>query len=210
MHGKTNLFTFVSLNHTLLETGEHISDRNLIESLQKGDLEAYDSIFRKYGSRLYGFALKYLRSEEEAEELVQDVFLKVWENRKNLKGESLQAYLFTLSYHNMCRLFRKRTCHEKLVKELTDTSSGSFTIEEKIDYQSVLEQVDQLIEKLPPRQKTIFIKSRKEGKSTKEIAAELDLVPGTVDNQISEALKFIRKHLGNNFALLLFFSFFLK
>jgi RNA polymerase sigma-70 factor (ECF subfamily) len=110
----------------------------------------------------------------------------------------------------MCRLFRKRGYHERMVKELTDTSAISFTIDEQIDYQSILIQVDDLIEKLPPRQKTIFIKSRKEGKSTKEIAAELDLVPGTVDNQISEALKFIRKHLGNNFALLLFFSFFLK
>jgi RNA polymerase sigma-70 factor (ECF subfamily) len=101
-NGYQFLFTFVSLNHTFLETGEHISDRNLIASLQKGDLEAYDMIFNKYGNRLYGFALKYLKSEAEAEELVQDVFLKIWEDRKKLKGESsLQAYLFTLSYHNM-------------------------------------------------------------------------------------------------------------
>jgi RNA polymerase sigma-70 factor (ECF subfamily) len=63
---------------------------------------------------------------------------------------------------------------------------------------------------LPPGQREIFIKSRKEGKSTKEIAAELNIVSGTVDNQVSEALKFLRKNLGNSLAYLLFFAVFIR
>lgn len=189
---------------------ENTSDHDLVESLQNGDLEAFDHIFRKYSNRLYGFAFKYLKSKEETEELVQDVFLKIWENRKNLKKEaSLMAYLFTISYHNLCRFFRRRVYLEKLTKEISDSATGSFNPDERIDYQSVLAQVDHIIEKLPSRQKEIFIKSRKEGKSTREIAAELNLVPGTVDNHISEALKFIRKNLGHNLPLLLFFSVFM-
>jgi RNA polymerase sigma-70 factor (family 1) len=201
----------LEISNSGLALNAHTSDHELVESLQKGDLEAFDHIFRKYSTRLYGFAFKYLKSKEETEELVQDVFLKIWENRKNLKKESsLRAYLFTISYHNLCRFFRRRVYQERLAKEIYDPAAGSFNPDESIDYQSVLEQVDCIIEKLPAKQKEIFIKSRKEGKSTREIATEMNLVPGTVDNHISEALKFIRKNLGQNLPLLLFFSVFMQ
>jgi RNA polymerase sigma-70 factor (family 1) len=194
-----------------LEYNDYTTDIELIESLQKGDTEAFDLIFRRYSDRLYGFAFKYLKSKEESEELVQDVFLKIWENRRNLKQEgTLRSYLFTISYHNMCRLFRRRNYQEKVARELVHSGNEEMTIDDKIDYQSVLEQVDQLIEQLPARQKEIFILSRKQGKSSKEIAAELKIVPGTVDNQISEALKFIRKHLGMSLALLMYFEVFFR
>jgi RNA polymerase sigma-70 factor (ECF subfamily) len=110
----------------------------------------------------------------------------------------------------MCRLFRRRNYQEKLARELVHSGEETVAMDEKIDYRSVLEQVDKLIVQLPARQKEIFIKSRKEGKSSREIAEELKIVPGTVDNQISEALKFIRKNLGQNLGLLLFFSVFLQ
>jgi RNA polymerase sigma-70 factor (family 1) len=194
----------------LLNLNNHTSDHDLMENLQKGDPEAFDLIFKRYGDRLYGFAFKYLKSREEAEELVQDVFLKIWENRKNLKQEgTLRSYLFTISYHNMCRLFRRRNYQEKLARELVHSGEETISIDEKIDYRSVMEQVDQLIEQLPARQKEIFILSRKEGKSSKEIAEELKIVPGTVDNHISEALKFIRKQLGKSLGLMLYFSVFI-
>src|SRR5665811_2551949 len=97
---------------------EHQSDFELVEKLQKGDLDAFDQFFKKYGDRLFGFAFSYLKSKEETEGLVQEVFLKIWENRKNLKKESsLKSYLFTIAYHNMCKLFRKKQIHEKFLEE---------------------------------------------------------------------------------------------
>lgn len=191
---------------------EHISDCELVEKLRRGDLEAFDQVFKKYGDRLFGFALSYLKSKEDAEGLVQDVFLKVWENRKNLKKESsLKSYLFTIAYHDMCKLFRKKQIHEKFLEERGTAENMTVNMEEQLEYKAILEQVDQLIDKLPQKQRIIFTKSRKEGKSTKEIAVEMNLAPGTVDNQISAALKFLRKNLsGNNFALLLFFAVFIQ
>jgi len=190
---------------------QHTPDKDLIKFLQKGDLEAFDQIFQRYGDRLYGFAVKVLKSEEEAEELVQDVFLKIWEKRKNLKEEdTLRTYLFTIAYHNMCRLFRRRNYQERLIKELNDFKSEQIINDENTDYQSVMEQVDKLIDQLPPRQKDVFIKSKKEGKSSKEIAAELNITPGTVDNHVSAALKYLRKNIGNKLPVLLFFSIFLE
>ena len=187
------------------------SDIELVEKLQKGDIEAFDMIYVKYSGKLYAFGLKYLRSHTETEELVQSVFLKVWENYKNLKKESsFKSYLFTIAYNDICKLFRKRNYLQKfIIDTLHENSQSSSETEEGIDYQSVLERVQQIVEKLPEKQKTIFLKSRQEGKSTKEIAKDVGLSTGTVDNYISESLKFIRSRLRNeNLPVLLLFSLF--
>lgn len=186
-------------------------DIELVERLQKGDVEAFDLIYNKYSRKLYAFGLKYLRSTAETEELVQSVFLKIWENYKNLKKESsFKSYLFTIAYNDICKLFRKRNYLQKFVSDtLYENTQSSSETEDGIDYQFVLERVQQIVEKLPEKQKNIFLKSRQEGKSTKEIAEEVGLSPGTVDNYISESLKFIRSRLQNeNLPVLLLFSLF--
>jgi RNA polymerase sigma-70 factor (family 1) len=187
-------------------------DNELVERLQKADIEAFDLIYEKYSGKLYTFGLKYLRSTDEAEELVQSVFLKLWENSKNLKKElSFKSYLFTIAYNDICKLFRKRSYSQKFVNDmLYENSHSSDEIESRIHFQSVLEKVQQIIEKLPERQRIVFQKSRQEGKSTKEIAKEIGLSPGTVDNYISESLKFIRSQLPKEkLFLFLYFSLFL-
>jgi RNA polymerase sigma-70 factor (family 1) len=156
--------------------------------------------------------LKYLRSAGEAEELVQSVFLKLWENHKHLdKDLSFKSYLFTIAYNDICKLFRKRNYLQKFISDtLYENSRSSSQTEEGIEFQSVLNRVRQIINKLPERQRVIFCKSKLEGKLTKEIAEELSLSPGTVDNYISEALRYIRKRLNTeDLALLLFASLFL-
>ena len=195
-----------------MELDKGFADYELVERLRKGDMEAFDQIFKKYGDRLFAFALSYLKSKEETEGLIQDVFLKVWENRNKLKKESsLKSYLFTIAYHNMCQIFRKKQIHKKYLEETHINVNDSFNLEDELEYKATIDTVDKLIEQLPEKQRIIFIKSRKEGKSTKEIAEEMNLAPGTVDNQISLALKFLRKNLSqNNFALLLFFAIFIQ
>lgn len=188
------------------------TDYELVKKLQKGDLEAFDQVFRRYSDKLFGFALKYLKSQEDTEELVQDVFLKIWENRKSLKKEaSLKSYLFTIAYHNMCKLFRKKQIHDKFLGDKRAVENTTLNLEDQLEYKATLEEVELLIEKLPEKQRQIFKKSRKEGKSTREIAEEMNLAPGTIDNQISAALKFLREKISdNNFALLLFFTIFFQ
>lgn len=191
---------------------DHISDNKLVERLRAGNLDAFDEVFKKYGSRLFGFALNYLKSKEETEELVQDVFLKIWENRRKLKTDtSLKSYLFTIAYHNICKHFRKKKIHETFLGEKGSEENLSVNLEEQIIYKETLTQINKLIEQLPEKQKAIFIKSRKEGKTTKEIAKEMGLAPGTIDNNISAALKFLRKHISStNYAFMLFYFIFLQ
>lgn len=188
------------------------TDIELVTELQKGDVETFDLVYEKYAGKLYGFTLKYLKSTEETEELVQSVFLKVWENHKILRKEaSFKSYLFTIAYNEICNIFRRRSQLQKFIGELTENTLNSSETEELIDYNSIREQINLIIAKLPERQKTIFLKSREEGKTNKEIASELGLSSGTVDNYISESLKFIRRSLHDkNFSALLLFSLFLS
>lgn len=187
------------------------TDNELIEKLRIGDVEAFDRVYQRYAGKLYAFSLKYLKSKEEAEELVQSVFLKVWENQKKLKkNTSFKSYLFTIAYNEICNLFRRRKYQQNFItKSVTENPEASGETEDQIEFQFVLEQVDQIIARLPEKQKAVFLKSRQEGKSTKEIADELGLSPGTVDNYISESLKFIRSNLKDkHFSALLFISLF--
>jgi RNA polymerase sigma-70 factor (family 1) len=184
-------------------------DIELVERLLKGDIEAFDLIYEKYSGKLYAFGLKYLKSSADAEELVQSVFLKVWEKHKSLKKESsFKSYLFTIAYNDICNLFRERNYFQKFIKEtIIESNQTSSEIDDRINYQSILERVQKIICQLPERQKAILIKSREEGKSAKEIAAEFNLSPGTVDNYISETLKTIRRRLHDeDLILVLFFS----
>ena len=190
---------------------ERDTDIELIEKLRIGDVDAFDQVYQRYAGKLYAFSLKYLKSKEEAEELVQSVFLKVWEHKKNLKKDtSFKSYLFTIAYNEICNLFRRRKYQQNLITKIeTESSEASGETEDQIEFQFVLEQVDQIIARLPEKQKTIFLKSRQEGKSTKEIADEFGLSPGTIDNYISESLKFIRTNLKDkHFSTLLFISLF--
>ena len=170
------------------------TDIELVNKLQAGDTEAFDLIYGRYSKKLYTFGLKYLKSVEEAEELVQSVFLKVWENRKGLKKElSFKSYLFTIAYNGICKFFRKQNYQKQFIDEvLYENCEASSITEESIDFKNVLNRIEQIIDTLPEKQKVIFRKSRINGMTSKEIAIELKITPGTVDNYISEALKVLK------------------
>jgi RNA polymerase sigma-70 factor (ECF subfamily) len=162
-------------------------------------MESFDLLYDRYAGRLHYFGMKYLKSEEETEELVQTVFLKVWEYHKNLRKESsFKSYLFTIAYNDICKLFRKKYYHQKYVSDILNDNPHPFVeIEKGVHCKSVLERIQEIIEKLPERQKIIFRKSREEGKSSREIADEVGLSPGTVDNYISQSMKVIISGLRN-------------
>lgn len=170
----------------------NFEDQQLVQSLQKGNVAAFDSLFEVYSPKLYGFAFKYFRNEADAEELVQEVFVKVWENRHVLKTEhSFKSYLFTIALNQIRKYFNKKAVALRYLESLQHEPEFSDQPLAE-DYESVLQKLNSIIEQMPPRRREIFIKSKLEGKSSKEVAAELNISPGTVDNQVSEALRFLR------------------
>jgi RNA polymerase sigma-70 factor (family 1) len=174
------------------------TDSELVVKLKEGEVKAFEMLYLRYAVNLYRFAFKYLRSKEEAEELVQAVFLKIWEIKGTLKTEtSFKSFIYTIVYNDMCVIFRKRKYNQEYLKE-SFSSASCFVIEneeDRIDSKSQLERVEQILENLPEKQKSVFIKSRYEGKSTKDIAIEVGLSPGTVDNYISATIKLIKEKL---------------
>ena len=187
--------------------GKHI-DQTLVQLLQKGDVAAFDSLFEVYSPKLFGFALKYFKNESDAEELVQEVFVKVWENRGALKSDlSFKSYLFTIALNQIRKYFNKKATSLRYLETLQIETES---IENQDDYELTLKQINILIDQMPPRRRQIFTKSKLEGKSSKEIAVELNISPGTVDNQVSEALRYIRGQLKTgDLGLLLFAVLFL-
>ncbi len=125
---------------------------------------------------------------------MQSVFLKVWENHRKIDRElSFRSYLFTIAYNDICKIFRRRSYLQKYVMEtLYENTRATSASEEGGEYQSVLDEVQRLIGSLPENQRQAFIMSRIEGKPSREVAAELGITAGTVDNYVSGTLKIIR------------------
>ncbi len=168
-------------------------DTYLVSLLQKGDKQAYKTLFEKYGTRLYLFALKYLKEKEDAKDLLSEVFLTLWENRQNLKtNSSLKAYLFTIAYNNIRQRFLKKIREEKYVQifaneYLVDSPKG----DEQLDYPLFLEKLNRIIDMLPPRRKEIFLLSYKKELKNYEIAEKLGLSDHHVKKQLVLARKFV-------------------
>ena len=186
------------------------NEPQLVHNLSKGNLLAFNTLYKEYSGRLYRFALGYLKSEEEAEELVQEVFTKIWEKRANLKEElSFKSFLFTIAFNIIRKHFRTKVYLSEYFKTGKSDDIDMQT-SQKITYDSLYHYISELVNRLPNRRKEIFIKSRFEGHSVKEIAEELQISHKTVENQLTDALKFIRTNLNReNIPVILFISLFI-
>jgi RNA polymerase sigma-70 factor (ECF subfamily) len=156
--------------------------------------------------------LSYLKSETEAEEIVQDVFLKLWENRDKLRNEtSFQSYLFTIAFNDIRKHFNKKARDERYRTEILEfLSDENPSIETNPDFETLVIKLESLIDQMPDRRKEIFWKRKKEAKSVKDIAIELSISPKTVENQITEAMNYLKKEFGKDrISGLLFFYVFL-
>lgn len=166
-----------------------------VSGLSKGNLVAFNALYREYSSRLYRFAYGYLKNDAEAEELVQEVFTIIWEKRAELKEElSFRSFLFTIAFNLIRKHFRTRTYLNIYLKSISGTGKDNST-SQKIVHDSLHQYITTLVERLPQRRREIFIKSRFEGKSIKQIAEELQLSHKTIENQLTDALRFLRMNL---------------
>jgi len=187
------------------------NESKLVHNLSKGNLLAFNTLYKFYSGRLYRFALGYLKSEEEAEELVQEVFTKIWEKRSDLKEElSFKSFLFTIAFNIIRKHFRTKAYLANYLNTKISDDLDMHT-SHKITYDSLYQYITNLVNQLPNRRKEIFIKSRLEGLSISEIAEKLKISHKTVENQLTQALKFIRTNLNReNVPVLLFFILFIS
>lgn len=189
-----------------------INESHLVHELSEGNILAFNTLYHEYSGYLYRFALGYLKSTEEAEELVQEVFTIIWEKRASLKKElSFKAFLFTIAFNIIRKHFRTKGYLTEYFNSLEEGSLVEPATSGEASYDSLHHYIVKLIDQLPQRRKEIIIKSRLEGRSIKEIAEEMNISHKTVENQLTMALKFIRTKLNNeSLALILWYSLFIS
>lgn len=173
-----------------------------VKKLRAGDMQAFNELFAEYSGRLFGFEMRYLRSEAETEELVQNIFFKIWKNRERLDpAKSFKAYIFTIAYNEIRTFFQQKS----ILMELTDEGfhPSAQTTDDHVAYASALDTIKNLLATLPARQREIFELSRFGNLSSRQIAEKMGISPKTVDNQVSETIRFLRSVIGNNLGCML-------
>jgi RNA polymerase sigma-70 factor (ECF subfamily) len=181
--------------------------------LRQGRHEAFEKLFMRYGQKIFIFSLSYLKSEADAGEVVQEVFLKVWDKRLSLRDDaSFQSYLFTIAYNSIKKSFNKKAKEDRFKLELADAlDSGQSAVDYENNYQLVTEKLALFIDEMPEKRKKIFIQRKKQGKPVRQIAAEMELSVKTIENQITEAMKYLKKRFEDELpGGLLFYALFLE
>ena len=169
-------------------------DAELISRLKKDDHDSFQQLFDRYSHTLFRFSFCYLKSKEAAEDVVQEVFMKIWNRRNEIKNDtSFQSYLFTIALNAVRKHFNKLSRQNELKHDiLLEFSESKSRFDDKPDYQALLDKLDDLVDRMPEKRREIFIKKKIEDKSLKEIAEECSITPKTVEYHITEAMKFLK------------------
>jgi len=188
------------------------SDKDLLILIQKDDKVAFYNIYERYSKRLYGFVIRYIKLEADAEEIVQEVFVKIWESRNKIDVySSFEVFLFTIAYNTTMSLLRKRSSEKKYLDHLKAIQiNNAPDLIDEIHFNELTERVQSLLNELTPRQKEIFQLSREEGLTHDEIAKKLNISVNTVKKHMVNTLAFLKSHIDNRLLInLLFICLFL-
>jgi len=187
-----------------------LGERELLSLIAEGDERAFERLFGLYATPLAALAKRMLRDEEAKQEVIQEVFLKIWMNRDRLeKVQQLHAWLRKMTI-NECLMYLRRaaTYRDKLgVIEREEDHPSEFV--DPLHIKELSQAVERAVAAMPPQRRTIYELSRSKGLTAKEIAEKLGLSHGYVRNALSAALTTIREHLSPyidiTFAIFLFF-----
>ncbi|SKB62457.1 RNA polymerase sigma-70 factor, ECF subfamily [Salegentibacter holothuriorum] len=176
---------------------ENNNDLILVEHLKNGDEASFQILFNKYQEDIYYYAKSLVKIEVQAEEIVQDVFIKVWVNRHLLEPEkSFKAFIFTITRNLAFNFLKKAANDRELISRVFYESQKSYKPTDinltEDEYKKLSQRA---VTSLPPRCQLIFKMSREEGKSYEEISNELNISANTVKNQMTKALGNIREFL---------------
>ena len=176
------------------------SEALLVREVRKGNEKAFTQLYDSYKDRIHAYALKLLKSEAFAQELLQDVFMKVWQKRETLDPSlSFTSFLYTVARNKCFDFLEKASNDEKLKQAIFHESQRAYTAADLQIITSDFEKIKkQAYETLPPKRRAIFEMSREEGMSYEEIGMALGISTHTVKSQMNKALHtlkvFLREH----------------
>jgi RNA polymerase sigma-70 factor (family 1) len=187
-----------------------LDDSVCVIRLRQDDEKAFNILFERYSHKLYRFAFNFLRSKEEAEEMVQEVFSRVWEKRHGLDEQcAFSGFVFSIAYRLALNQIRHRKYEMRLHVELKDAAESRNETEDAIILADLQNFSRSAIDRMPQKRRLIFEMVRDQHMSYKEVAGHLQISTKTVESQMTEALKFLRRFFSKNSISLFFIAFFL-
>nr|WP_226904955.1 RNA polymerase sigma-70 factor [Pedobacter schmidteae] len=182
-----------------------LTDNELTILLKKGDESAFTEIYNRYWDKLFAVAYHRVDSEPEAEEIVQDVFLSLWNRRLQLElTHSIGTYLAVAVKYQVINKLSKRHRKRKHLETIVVTEQAEESTDLWFDEKELRIQLERVVNSLPEKCRLVFLMSREEGKSTRQIAEDLNIAEKTVEAHMTRALKEIRNSLNIALPVLLY------
>ncbi|WP_127127076.1 RNA polymerase sigma factor [Pseudoflavitalea rhizosphaerae] len=162
-----------------------------------GDETAFRNLFDTYWEHLYSVALMLTKSEALAEDIVQEIFLKIWNKREELpEVEKPDSYLFIIARNHIYNVLKQQQREEQYNKHIIDWFEGAkHNPESELLFKESAELLNKAVANLSTQQQAVYKLAREQGLSYNEVAAQLNISPNTVKNHLSIALKYIREYL---------------
>lgn len=173
-------------------------DQELLQLIAKGDEAAFTTVFERYRERMFFYLLKHTRNREVAEEIVTDIFMKLWTGKELLAHiDNLPAFLHTVAYNKAMDFLRITARHERLTRVYTERSAheGPSTPDVLLIDEETKQILMKAIAQLPPQRQLIYRMSREEGLTHEQIAAALNLSRSTINNALVASQRSIAQFL---------------
>ena len=192
---------------------DSINEKRLLTELKNGSFQAFERLYNIYSGKLYNFIMRISSGNQYmAEEVVQSAFIRVWEVRERVEPESsFISFLCTIAKNLLMNMYQRQTVEYVYNEYLKNTGvDRDSQTEESIDLRFLNEYIDSLAEELPAQRKKIFILSKRQNYTNKEIAEMMGISESTVATQLSLAVKFMREQLMKHYdkIVALLFAFF--
>ncbi len=170
-------------------------DIKLVEQIKAGNQKGFDALFKKYYKYLVVTAYQYVKDDHQAKDMVQEIFCDVWQRRKDVVIENPKAYLRRAIVNKCLASIRKNSKISYEEEMVTLDHSSKNLVDEEVGFNEANQLIKKIVEGLPNRCQEIFKLSRFEQLSHKEIAERLNISVKTIENQMTKALKILRKEL---------------
>ncbi|CAL1517222.1 RNA polymerase sigma-70 factor [Chitinophaga sp. MM2321] len=176
-------------------TNSRLTETELIEQLQRDSVPAFDALYNMYFQAVYANILRITRETAASEDIVQEVFIRLWEKRSTVKsGQSVGNWLFVVSYNRSMNYLRARLREKLGIQELTAVVTAEGT-DDWLMTEMQLHALEEAIDSLPPQRKKVFLLCKMQGKSYAEAAEDLQISKYTVKEHIVKANDFIREYV---------------
>lgn len=171
-----------------------MDESRLIELIREGDSLSFEILFQKYYVRFYNFVLNLTKDPQTAEDIVQNVFMKIWINRKNLRpDQSIHNYIYVLSKHEVLNHLRDRKVYTQVERLVMAEQPYEAVTDQTMDLKELDDRIRKFIAAMPEQRRKVFLLSRYRGMGNKAIAELMGLSVRTVDRHINLALTSLRK-----------------